>query len=91
MKSVNHKRLITSTIVTPSNRKAYVRENVDQVLCGKTLYAIRQDDEYVTPYDEDTTCPDCLAKLNGRREGNKDIMIATAAHQRLVDKYRYGY
>ncbi len=76
-KGVVHKRLVTFTEVHPKRGRPYVRENYQQVLCYKPWSMVEADNDTVTPYDEDVTCPDCLARLGGRRESNRDVMAAT--------------
>lgn len=82
-----HKRMISWSIVTPKNRSPYIRENLNQVKCSKSMASIRAAEELISPYDEDVTCPDCLAELKGRERGNDDIMRDAA----YLNKLRKGF
>jgi hypothetical protein len=82
-KPVVHKRLLTTTEVHPKRGRSYMKQNYRQVLCYKPWSMVVADNDTVTPYDEDVTCPDCLAKLGGRRESNRDVM----AQARRAEEY----
>ncbi len=86
-----HKTVISYTEVHPKGRRPYVRENPPASLCNKPLVFIREDDDLLTPYDEDVTCPDCLEKLGGRRKGNDDIIATSRKCDSLKRKFMYEH
>ncbi len=74
---VIHKRFVTNTEVHPKRGRPYMKTNYRQALCYKPWSMIVADDDTLTPYDEDVTCPACLEKLGGRRESNRDVIAAS--------------
>ena len=82
-----HKLVVTNTPVYPKGRKPYMRENAHQVLCGKSWAEIGYPHDLTTPYDENVTCPECLLKLGGRRDSNKDVMASVKEHEEFDRKH----
>ena len=79
--SLVHKTILTGTEVRPANKRAYKRAKYE-TLCNKPVSRFERD-EVMSPYDESVTCPDCLARLGGRRESNRDVMAASAEIERF--------
>lgn len=87
---VVHKRVVTNTPVYPKKGKPYIRQNWRQVLCNKPWSMIEADNDTITPYDEDTSCPDCLVRLGGRQESNRDVMRASKVREEFEHNVAMG-
>ncbi len=72
--AVVHKTELTGTEVHTKGRRRYKRADY-HAMCRKPVSQFERG-EVMSPYDEDVTCPDCLTKLGGRRQSNRDVMAA---------------